>query len=73
MFQEVHNESMKRSKVVTSIKDVKAGHWMAVTRDYKKVISSNPDYSSLKKETANRSDIIYLKLPPTDKAYVFAN
>lgn len=56
-----------------SIKDVKAGCWMAVTRDYKRVISTNPSYSKLREETSSRNDVVYLKLPPTDKNYIFAN
>ncbi len=61
-------------KKINKIKYVQSGHWMAVTRDYKKVVSTNLDYSVLRKETADRADVVYLKLPPNNTmGYIFAN
>ncbi len=56
-----------------SLNSSKTSMWVATTTDYQKVICSHKNYVVLRQKTAGLKDVVYMKVPPAGKSYIFAN
>ncbi len=62
---------MKRA-FPTIHKKVNTGTWLAIKKDTKEVVASGSSYLTLLKK-ANGSGLMYIKVPPKGRSYIFAN